>query len=62
VEGSCEHGNDSIECWEILEWPHNWRLLERESVPWSESLFCGCFETGSGRSCIDIWRECASVF
>jgi hypothetical protein len=35
VEGSCEHGNDSIKCWEILEWLRNWRLLKKDSTPWS---------------------------
>jgi hypothetical protein len=27
VEGSCKHGNErsaSIQCWEVLEWLHNW--------------------------------------
>jgi hypothetical protein len=23
----------SIKCWEILEWLHNWRLLEKGSAP-----------------------------
>jgi hypothetical protein len=40
VEGSCEHGNEpsgTIECWEILEYVHNWRLLKKGSSPWSYS-------------------------
>jgi hypothetical protein len=35
VEGSCEHCNESsgsIKCWEVLEWPHNWRLLKTVSA------------------------------
>jgi hypothetical protein len=35
VEGSCEHGNEpsgSINCWEVLEWLHNWRLLKKGSA------------------------------
>jgi hypothetical protein len=35
VEGSCEPGNepsDSIKCWEVLEWLHNWQLLEKGSA------------------------------
>jgi hypothetical protein len=35
-EGSCEHGNEpsgSIQCWEILEWLHDWRLLRKGSAP-----------------------------
>jgi hypothetical protein len=38
VEGSCEHGNEhscSIKCWEIVEWLRNWRLLKKDSAPWS---------------------------
>jgi hypothetical protein len=23
----------SIECWEVLEWLHNWRLLKKGSAP-----------------------------
>jgi hypothetical protein len=33
--GSCERGNeisDSIKCWEVLEWLHNWRLLKKGSA------------------------------
>jgi hypothetical protein len=36
VEDSCEHGiepSGSIKCWEVLNWLHNLRLLERGSVP-----------------------------
>jgi hypothetical protein len=36
VKGSCEHGTEpsgSIKCWEVLEWPHNWRLLKEGSAP-----------------------------
>jgi hypothetical protein len=32
VQDSCEHGNElsgSVECWEILEWLSDWRLLEK---------------------------------
>jgi hypothetical protein len=35
VEGSCEHGNEpsgSVECWEILEWLHNWRSASQEGL------------------------------
>jgi hypothetical protein len=35
VEGSCEHGiepSGSIECWEVLELPHNKWLLNKGSV------------------------------
>jgi hypothetical protein len=42
VEGSCEHGNepsDSIKCWEILEWLHNWHLLKKGSSPWIMFFF-----------------------
>jgi hypothetical protein len=38
VEGPCEHGNEpsgSIKFWEILEWLRNWRLLKKDSTPWS---------------------------
>jgi hypothetical protein len=34
--GSCEHGNEpsgSINCWEVLDWLHNWRLLKEGSAP-----------------------------
>jgi hypothetical protein len=34
--GSCEHGNEpsgSIECWEFIEWLHNWQLLKKGSAP-----------------------------
>jgi hypothetical protein len=37
-EGCCEHGNEpsgSIKCWEILEQLRNWRLLKKDSAPWS---------------------------
>jgi hypothetical protein len=30
--GSSEHGNEPsvpVKCWEVLEWLHNWRLLEK---------------------------------
>jgi hypothetical protein len=36
VEGSCEHGiepSGSINCWEVLERLHNWRLLKKGSAP-----------------------------
>jgi hypothetical protein len=36
VEVSCEHGDEtsgSINCWEVLEWLHNWRLLKKGSAP-----------------------------
>jgi hypothetical protein len=36
VEGSCEHGNEpsgSIKYWEVLEWLHSWRLLNKGSAP-----------------------------
>jgi hypothetical protein len=38
VEGSCEHGNkpsDFVKCWEVHEWLHSWRPLEKGSAPWS---------------------------
>jgi hypothetical protein len=41
VEDSCEHGNEppgSIKCWEILEWLSDWRLLKKNSAPWSRSI------------------------
>jgi hypothetical protein len=25
----------STKCWEILEWLPNWRLLKKDSAPWS---------------------------
>jgi hypothetical protein len=37
VEGSCEHGNEpsgSINCWEVLQWLHNWRILNKGSAPY----------------------------
>jgi hypothetical protein len=36
VEGFCEGGNEpsgSIKCWEVLEWLHNWQLLNKGSAP-----------------------------
>jgi hypothetical protein len=36
MEGLCECGDESpgsIKCWEVLEWRHNWRLLEKGSAP-----------------------------
>jgi hypothetical protein len=36
VEGSCEHDDepsDSLKCWEVLEWLHNWQLLKKGSAP-----------------------------
>jgi hypothetical protein len=36
MEGSCEHGNeslDSIKCWEVLEYLHNFQLLKKGSAP-----------------------------
>jgi hypothetical protein len=36
VEGSCKHGNESsgsIRYWEFFGWLHNWRLLNKGSVP-----------------------------
>jgi hypothetical protein len=41
VEGSCEHGNEtlgSIKCWEVLEWLYKWRLLKKGSAPWTSLL------------------------
>jgi hypothetical protein len=38
VEGSCEHGNEtlgSIKRWENLEWLRNWRVLKKGSASWS---------------------------
>jgi hypothetical protein len=38
VESPCEYGNEpsgSINCWEILEWQRNWRLLKKGSAPWN---------------------------
>jgi hypothetical protein len=38
VEGSCKHCNEpsgSIKCWRIPEWLRNWRLLKKDSAPWS---------------------------
>jgi hypothetical protein len=38
MEGSCEHANEilgSIKCWEILEQLSDWRLLKKDSTPWS---------------------------
>jgi hypothetical protein len=37
VEASCEHGNEpsfSIKYWEVFEWLHNWKLLEKGSAPY----------------------------
>jgi hypothetical protein len=34
VKDCCEHGNepsDSIKCWEVLEWLHDWWLLKKGS-------------------------------
>jgi hypothetical protein len=31
-----DYGNEpsgSIKCWEVLEWLHNWQLLEKGSAP-----------------------------
>jgi hypothetical protein len=25
--------NTVIKCWEVFEWPHNWRLLKKGSAP-----------------------------
>jgi hypothetical protein len=36
MDDSCEHGiepSGSINCWEVLEWLHNWRLLKKGSAP-----------------------------
>jgi hypothetical protein len=47
VEGSCDNGNkasESIKCWEVLEYPHNWLLLKKcsalrsWSVSWLQNL------------------------
>jgi hypothetical protein len=38
MAGSCEHDNKpsgSIKCWEFLEELGNWRLLEKDSAPWT---------------------------
>jgi hypothetical protein len=38
VEGACKHGNEpsgSIKCLEILQWLSDWRLLMKDSAPWS---------------------------
>jgi hypothetical protein len=38
VEGSCEHcyrASNSIKCWEVLEHLSDWRLLKKDSAPWS---------------------------
>jgi hypothetical protein len=37
VEGSFEPGiepSGSMKSWEVLEWLHNWRLLNKGSAPW----------------------------
>jgi hypothetical protein len=37
VVGLCEYVNElsgSIKCWEVLEWLHNWWLLEKGSASW----------------------------
>jgi hypothetical protein len=42
VKGSCEHGiepSGSIKYWEVLEWLHNWWLLEKGSAPLVSNLF-----------------------
>jgi hypothetical protein len=42
VEGFGEHGNEtsgSIKCWEILEELSDWRLLKKDSAPWSQLIF-----------------------
>jgi hypothetical protein len=34
--GFCKHSNeptDSIKCWEVFEWLHNWQLLKKGSAP-----------------------------
>jgi hypothetical protein len=39
VEGPCEHGNGPlgyVNCSEILESLHNWRLLKKGSALWSK--------------------------
>jgi hypothetical protein len=36
VDGSSDHGNELssfVKCWEVLEWLHNWSLLEKGSAP-----------------------------
>jgi hypothetical protein len=33
-----EHGGEPsgpVKCWSILEWLRNWRLLKKDSTPWS---------------------------
>jgi hypothetical protein len=38
IHGFCEHGyepSDSIQCWEILEWLSDWRLLNKDAAPFS---------------------------
>jgi hypothetical protein len=51
VEGSREHGNELqryIKYYEILEYLSDWRLLKKDSVPWSSLLYlialpCSCY-------------------
>jgi hypothetical protein len=36
MEGPRGHGSEpwgSVKCWQVLEWLHNWRLLEKDSAP-----------------------------
>jgi hypothetical protein len=38
MEGSCEHGIEPsgfIKYWEILEWLIDWKLLKKNSAPYS---------------------------
>jgi hypothetical protein len=35
LEGSSEHGDEPsgfINCWDVLEWLHNWQLLKKGSA------------------------------
>jgi hypothetical protein len=36
LKNSCEYGvkpSGTINCWEVLEWLHNWQLLNKDSAP-----------------------------
>jgi hypothetical protein len=38
MEDSCEHGTEpsvSIKYWETVEYHSDWRLLKKDSAPWS---------------------------
>jgi hypothetical protein len=52
VFGFCEHGSEalgSINCWEILGYLSDWRLLEKDLAPWSKLRSNQWSRTSSGR-------------